>query len=498
MYHRMPLALLSAALLILPLSASGQRTYPIVDTGQELFYNDSREISAPAASAAFYGQDAQYRGNTPQYRHNGDGTVSDLVTGLMWQQMPRLDAKYTFAEAVSAVDTFALAGYDDWRLPTIKELYSLIDFRGHTMAREPFIDTGYFAFVYGDESAGERFIDAQYWSATQYVGTTMNGAATVFGVNFADGRIKGYPRDRGPSGSANTQFVRYVRGNTSYGINEFQNNGDGTITDEATGLMWLQQDSETAMNWEDALAWAENLSFAGYDDWRLPNAKEMQSLLDYTHAPDATEPSQVGPAIDAVFSIRNIGTEMEPEYPFFWTGTTHLDGPDPTYAAYVCFGRATGWMEVPPNSGNYNLWNVHGAGAQRSDPKDGDPADYPHGHGPQGDVIRIFNHVRAVRDASAPSSTGDVPPPTGFQLEQNYPNPFNPTTTIPFSLSSRSHVTLEIIDSFGRTVGTLAEGTLAAGSHVRTWNAQNLPTGTYLCRLTTADHVLLRPMLLLK
>ena len=60
------------------------------------------------------------------------------------------------------------------------------------------------------------------------------------------------------------------------------------------------------------------------------------------------------------------------------------------YAAYVSFGRAMGYM---------NRWvDVHGAGAQRSDPKAGDPADYPTGHGPQGDAIRIYNHVRLVRD----------------------------------------------------------------------------------------------------
>jgi hypothetical protein len=53
---------------------------------------------------------------------------------------------------------------------------------------------------------------------------------------------------------------------------------------------------------------------------------------------------------------------------------------------------------MPPLSGNYLLLDVHGAGAQRSDPKSGNPDDYPYGHGPQGDVIRIYNHVRLVRD----------------------------------------------------------------------------------------------------
>ncbi len=47
--------------------------------------------------------------------------------------------------------------------------------------------------------------------------------------------------------------------------------------------------------------------------------------------------------------------------------------------------------------GTYTLMDVHGAGAQRSDPKEGEAARYPHGRGPQGDVVRILNHVRLVR-----------------------------------------------------------------------------------------------------
>ena len=66
-------------------------------------------------------------------------------------------------------------------------------------------------------------------------------------------------------------------------------------------------------------------------------------------------------------------------------------------AVYVCFGRALGWMQFPPGRGAYRLLDVHGAGAQRSDPRSGNPADYLRGRGPQGDVIRIDNYVRCVR-----------------------------------------------------------------------------------------------------
>jgi hypothetical protein len=192
----------------------------VVDTGQTAFYNNSSEIAQPAPGADFYGQDAHYAGPQPSYQDNGDGTITDLVTGLMWQKTPDLVNQSTFAEAVLNGHTLNLAGHTDWRLPSLKELYSLINFSGHilmTVERStPYIDTDYFDFVYGDESAGDRIIDAQYWSSTQYVGITMNYVLTIFGVNFADGRIKGYPRDMSPRGVP-THFVRYVRQRRRHG-----------------------------------------------------------------------------------------------------------------------------------------------------------------------------------------------------------------------------------------------------------------------------------------
>ena len=59
-----------------------------------------------------------------------------------------------------------------------------------------------------------------------------------------------------------------------------------------------------------------------------------------------------------------------------------------------------GQGEQGADGGDYNYVDVHGAGAQRSDPKAGDPSMFPHGRGPQGDVIRINNFVRCVRTAT--------------------------------------------------------------------------------------------------
>jgi hypothetical protein len=369
--------------------------YVVVDTGQDRCFDNTREIAYPREGAAFYGQDAQYEANPPAYRDNGDGTISDLKTGLMWQKTPDLVNKSTFSEAVAGAKTCRLGNHDDWRLPTIKELYSLILFSGTDVSPEspsgsqPFILTRYFDFSYGNVSAGERIIDAQYWSATEYLGKTMGGNATVLGVNFADGRIKGYPQDTGPRGTAR-QFVRYVRGHPKYGLNDFHDNGDGTITDRATGLMWMKNDSGKPMNWEQALAWAESLETAGYSDWRLPNAKELQSIVDYSRAPSAPGEAQRRPAIAPVFNV----TETES---WFWTSTTHQSVRGGSAAVYVCFGRAFGYMGP---EGRKTKLDVHGAGAQRSDPKAGDPGQWPTGRGPQGDEIRILNYARCVRDGN--------------------------------------------------------------------------------------------------
>jgi hypothetical protein len=412
--------------IYLPLIMGGQATtsydYAVVDTGQTACYNDSGEISCPVEGGTFYGQDAQFDGNQPSYTLSADGlTVYDNVTGLTWTQSPDLDGdgdidvddKLTFAAAQAYVNTLNAqnyGGYSDWRVPSIKELYSLINFDGtdppptgnNTAGLIPFIDTDYFAFAYGDTAAGERIIDAQFLSNSEYVGTVFGGQSAIFGVNFADGRIKGYPSDK-------AQFVYFVSGNPDYGANSFVDNGDGTVTDNATGLMWSQDDSGTGMNWEDALAWVQQKNdenYLGYSDWRLPNAKELQSIVDYERSPDTTGSAAIAPVFSAT-QITNAAGQAD--YPFYWTSTTHIRSNGSGAAGvYICFGRGLGSMD------GVNVIDVHGAGCQRSDPKDGDPSNYPSwGHGPQGDVQRVFNYVRLVRGGTefvevTDSGTGEL------------------------------------------------------------------------------------------
>jgi hypothetical protein len=421
----------ATALLFQPPHAPGAEAYPIVGTGQTRCYDDRQEIDPPKKDAPFYGQDAQFPGRTPSYTLSADGlTVQDNVTGLTWQRSPDWRGngppgapdKLTFAQAralPAALNAAPFAGFNDWRLPTIKELYSLIEFSGVDVSgpnladasrQKPFIDTRFFKFAYGDARAGERIIDSQWASGTVYAANPNQ----VFGVNFADGRIKGYGATM-PGGRDKTFFVLCVRGNPAYGQNDFHDNHDGTITDRATGLMWSKADSGKGMNWEAALAWVQQKNgekYLGHGDWRLPNVKELQSIVDYSRAPATTHSAAIDPVFDCTPITNALG---QTDYAYYWSGTTHAGMRGGDAAAYVAFGRASGWMpprgpgggggggrmgpppELGAASGPYRYEDVHGAGAQRSDPKTGDPALFPHGRGPQGDVIRIDNFVRLVR-----------------------------------------------------------------------------------------------------
>jgi len=406
-----------------PLAAETGTSFRIPDTGQTQCYSvtgrESGPRRCPAQGQPGFGQDAQYEINPPHLVDNGDGTVTDRVTGLMWQKAFARDV--SFAAAPSLAASARTGGHSDWRVPTTKELYSLIDFAGSTGSGRPssptaprdavpFIDTDALNFEYG---TAERFIDAQYVTQTAYRGRAM-GQPAFFGVNFADGRIKGYPQ-RGRRGGEGW-YARFVRGNPDYGRNAFRDEGNGAVTDRATGLQWMQADSGDAafasslrlnayedgrMDWPEALAFCEGPDHAGHDDWRLPSAKELQSIVDYSRSPSATNSAAIDPVFAATAERDEAGKR---DYPGYWSSTTLLDGPiKGADAIVVYFGEALGAPQMLPPGGGASpgaIIDVHGAGAQRSDPKTGDPSQYPiAGFGPQGDVRRVYNFVRCVRTA---------------------------------------------------------------------------------------------------
>ena len=432
-------------------------TYPVVGTNQTKFFNASSVVSTITSGDDFYGQNANYPGLEPSYTTNGDGTVTDNNTGLMWTQSLDLngdgkidyDDKLMLADALDFSENLTIGGHDDWRIPTIKELYSLIEFNGidcssytgsDDTTQTPFIDRNYFDFGYGDQTEGDRILDAQCGTQTYYTSVTMKNNKTIFGVNFADGRIKGYGYEKKPF------YFFFVRGNENYGKNQFVDNGDHTITDSATGLMWAKYDNaadpdcacDAGMTWKDALAYADGSQLAGYDDWRLPDSKELNSLVDYDRGPDATSSAAIDPLFECTSFVNELG---ETDWPYFWTSTTHEAytgiGAAPSvqagdHACYFSFGRALGYMDMQMITGWYD---VHGAGSQKSDPKSGDPSEYPQGHGPQGDAVRIYNYVRLVRNVKVSDSNNESTDTTATADEDVWKFVIVNDTHIPSSLA---------------------------------------------------------------
>jgi hypothetical protein len=360
--------------------------FVLTDTGQNKFYDDKgNEISKPNEEDEFYGQDAQYHGLPSAYLDNNDGSVTDLNTGLMWQKTPDFK-RHNFYDAFKYVDGLEMGGYTDWRLPTIKELYSLLYSNGELNPEElkasiPYIDTTYFDFEYDKRMP----YAGQYWSSTKYVKGPIQNIKIegAFGFNFADGHIKSYETGLyydGTDGVENPgNYIRAVRGKQNvYGVNDFVDNNNETITDRATGLMWQKMDDGNTYDWLEALEVAKNSEIAGYEDWRLPNTKELQSIVDYD--------KKTIPAINENF-FKTTNKDS-----WFWTSTTQ--GDFKYTACYIAFGKAYS----KDNSDAKEYYDWHGAGAQRSDPKSGTISEYLLESVNASDSIRIKNYIRLVRD----------------------------------------------------------------------------------------------------
>lgn len=124
------------------------------------------------------------------------------------------------------------------------------------------------------------------------------------------------------------------------------------------------------MSREDALSLAQQRNkekYPGYIEWRLPNAKEIQSTVDYSRSPQKTNSAAINP----LFGVSQIMDEGgNTNYPFYWSSTSHKNIRDGHSTVYVCFGEALGFFKPPFSQGRGKLRGVHGAGTQHSDPKE--------------------------------------------------------------------------------------------------------------------------------
>lgn len=254
--------------------------------------------------ATIFGDDANYTINAPSLANNNDGTINDLVTGLQWQQsdggeMSR-DAAPGYCTALN------LAGRNDWRLPSVKELFSI---QAHN-ALNPALNQTYFTKT-----------AAEYWWASDL---RSDDATRAWATNSGGG-AGAHPKTETISGGGTKRFhVRCVRTpGSGLSLTEiFKDNGNGTITDNRTSLTWQQADAGALMTWEEAIAYAESLSLGGFDDWRLPNIKELVSL---------NNEGRVRPSL----SIPYFPT---PASNLFWSSTTQFNQTPNAWTVDFTFG----------------------------------------------------------------------------------------------------------------------------------------------------------------
>ena len=298
----------------------------------------------------------------------GDGTVLDQLTGLIWLRNAGAFSPTTWTQALAEVGQLAsgTAGLTDgskagdWRVPNLVELESLVD----VSASRPAVTPG---------SPFTQVGNAIYWTSTEYWGGS-GGSPTAWVINLTDGsyindgvanvkavsnnavwavkgqgggtlKLQATGQYDGPFGDGAS--TPGDDGSLQIGVPlnfpRWIDNGDGTVTDSETGLVWLKQASAFNLSWTDALAAIGTLQSgqSGLSDgsrpgdWRMPNRKEMQSMADRfmcNHCDffDATFTTWAGvvyqPPIFNDFVVSQ----------FYWTSTTDAADTTQAWSVFSC------------------------------------------------------------------------------------------------------------------------------------------------------------------
>ena len=307
---------------------------------------------------------------------NGDGTVTDRLTGLVWLQQAGCLGTLNWPQAVAAAHALASgacglsdgSGAGQWRLPNIVELESLVDASQSAPAlpaAQPFGGVG-----------------ASYWSSTTYYGDVLEAWA----LRLSDGRYLNdgsinlkasgshatwAVRDGSVPGAvalqASGQYIAYADGDdgsvqagVALASPRFIDQGDGTVVDTTTGLVWLERADCLHADWAGALAAVAQLADGqcGLSDgsaagaWRMPNRREMLSLADRALGNQADDFDQVfvdaasqqveRPAVFAGF----VGAQ------FYWTSTS--DAAD-LASAWTLYSFDFGVYDIPKSATGYTL-----------------------------------------------------------------------------------------------------------------------------------------------
>jgi hypothetical protein len=306
-----------------------------------------------------------------RFTDNGNGTVTDHLTGLVWLKNAGCFSPTTWAAALTAANQLASGscGLSDgssagtWRMPNVNELESLVD----VSKSSPALPAGH---PFSNVNLG-----VAYWSSTTYtallsqaMAIRLNDGRWINGIDAADASFNNAKTTSSnglwavKSGAAGT--VRLLatgvydsQGGASFGLNDdamlqlgaglpsprFIDKGDGTVADTATGLVWLKQADCIKQSWAGALASVNALASGacGLTDgshagqWRMPNRSEMLSLSDraptfpqaaYFNGQYGVTGSITGPVIFNNFIVSD----------YYWTSSTDAADPTQAWTLYSC------------------------------------------------------------------------------------------------------------------------------------------------------------------
>lgn len=182
----------------------------------------------------------------------------DLVTGLMWKR-----AANEFNEALparAACSDLELAGYDDWRLPTMIEMFSIVEWSDTTV---PFLDTSVFSGITSDS----------VWTSTPSAGSPDTGA-WVMGLGYLSTIT---------THAVNSRFRSFcVRAGASPASEAHYVISEETVLDAYTGLTWERNASLDELDESAGIAYCEGLELSGQVDWRLPSIGELATIEDFS------------------------------------------------------------------------------------------------------------------------------------------------------------------------------------------------------------------------
>ncbi len=293
--------------------------YMLPDTGQT-WCTDASHQQVDCATILpgdpLYGQDGHYL-QLSQGQHffvdHEDGTVTDAITGLMWERAPSAE-QMEQSEHFTYCDASTTGGYNDWRVPALLELSTLVE----AGSIDPSIDPTAFPLT-----------PSKTFKSSSHIDTDDD----VWQVDFDAGDVNG----RNFSGAGYVRCVRLGPLKPAR-YDSLVLSGDRVAMDRQNDLLWqgctagysgsnCDAISDMTYSWPQALSYCEGLSWGGYDDWRLPNRNELLSIFDFenSHMSDSTINPVVFPSTPS---------------DWFWSSSVYAD--DTNAAWYVYFNMSGG------------------------------------------------------------------------------------------------------------------------------------------------------------